>query len=369
MEIFGSHVLPEVHDNDVNARPIVKADAIKMICVFRSHLQAPFLLELLPYVIRHLDSTHVVIQTYAAMCIERFLSVKDKTPTGQSVQRITKEHLNPHLQSLFSGLFKVLANEDLTENDYAMKCIMRVLAVVGPDIAPITPLVLQQLTACLDRVCKSPVNPHYNHYLFECLAVLIRSSCATPETAAQAGPQLERLLFTPFQSVLSGDITELTPYVFQILASLLSVQPGKQSGLSPSFHSLFPPLLSPNLWERKGNVPALTDLFKAYISKGMNQIVAGNHLSGVLGVFQKLLASKVRHHYLSFFGIFFCIILRIDRMYALTPHLTELTIYRHSNNTFFFILHLMLLIPSNIYSANSCTRLLIRTHLNCWTSL
>ena len=48
------------------------------------------------------------------------------------------------------------------------------------------------------------------------------------------------------------------------------------------------------LWERKGNVPALTDLFRAYIVKGMNDIVAGNHLPGVLGVFQKLLASKVR---------------------------------------------------------------------------
>lgn len=227
MEIFSTHVLPEIHDRDVNARPIVKADAIKMICVFRSHLQAPFLLSLLPYVINHLYSEHVVIQTYAALCIERFLTVKDKDPTsGVMVQRINKEHLKEHIQTLFSGLFKLLDNEDLPENDYAMKCIMRVLSVCGTDIAPVTQLVLQHLTVVLERVCKNPVNPHFNHYLFECLAVLIRSCCSTPENANNACPQFETLLFPPFQSVLTMDVTEFTPYVFQILAQLLSARPG-----------------------------------------------------------------------------------------------------------------------------------------------
>ena len=307
LEIFNTHVLPETHDTDVNARPIVKADAIKMICVFRTHLQAPFLLALLPHVIRHMSSKHVVVQTYAAMCVERFLTVKDRDPlTGQSTQRITKEHLGEHLQPLFAGLFTVLENPDLPENDYAMKGIMRVLSAVGSDIVPVTGLVLQHLTVTLERVCKNPVNPHFNHYLFECLAVLVRSCCGTgsgvgtntsAEQVAAACAQFETLLFPPFQLVLTLDVTEFVPYVFQILAQLLSARPGAQSGLSPPYQALFPPLLSPVLWERKGNVPALTDLFRAYISKGVGYIVSSNSLPGVLGVFQKLLASKTTDVY------------------------------------------------------------------------
>jgi exportin-2 (importin alpha re-exporter) len=128
MQIFDTHVLPEVHDANVNARPIVKADAIKLICVFRSHLQTPFLLAILPHIIRHLHSSHVVIQTYAAMCIERFLTVKDRDPvTGVTTNRISRESLAPHYQALFAGLFAVLENKDLPENDYVMKCIMRML--------------------------------------------------------------------------------------------------------------------------------------------------------------------------------------------------------------------------------------------------
>jgi exportin-2 (importin alpha re-exporter) len=296
LEIFNSHVLSEIHDTNVNARPIVKADAIKMICIFRSHLQAPFMLSLLPDIIRHLNSKYVVIQTYAALCIERFLTVKDRdAATNQMTPRVTKEHLMEYLQPLFSGLFAVLENRDLPENDYVMKCIMRVLSLVGTDIAPVTELVLNHLTQALERVCRNPANPHFNHYLFECLALLVRSACNVPsaDQALAACTKFEALLFPPFQAVLSQDVVEFVPYVFQILAQLLSARPGAQCGLSPAYLALFPPLLSPALWERKGNIPALTDLYRAYISKGMKEILAGNYLTGVLGVFQKLLASKV----------------------------------------------------------------------------
>lgn len=295
MSIFESHILPEVQGAENATSPIVLSDAIKMICIFRSHLQAPFLLGLLPHVIRHLRSEHVVIQTYAAMCIERFLTVKDRdATTGVVTQRITKENFTPFFEPLFGGLFRVLENPDLPENDYVMKCIMRMLVLVGSDIAPVTELVLGHLTKALERVCKNPVNPHYNHYLFESLALLVRSVCGTGSTYNEAAcSRFEALLFPPFQSILAQDVTEFVPYVFQILAQLLSSRP-VNSGLSDAYRALFPPLLSPVLWERKGNVPGLTELYIAYVSRGMAEIAAGGHLSGVLGVFQKLLASKVQ---------------------------------------------------------------------------
>ena len=85
--------------------------------------------------------------------------------------------------------------------------------------------------------------------------------------------------------------------MFQILAQLLSARPGVQCGLSAPYQALFPPLLSPTLWERKGNVPALTDLVRAYVGKGVAHILASNSLTGVLGVFQKLLAAKATDVY------------------------------------------------------------------------
>lgn len=299
MAIFDQHVLSELQQADVNHNEIVKADVIKVICVFRALLPSPMLLHVLPHLVRYLQSKHVVIQTYAAMCIERFLTIKESGSTTKNpLMKISKNDIIPHFQPLFGGLFAVLENPTLSENDYVMKCIMRALIVIGEDINAVLELVLSHLIKALEKVCKNPINPHYNHYLFECLALLVRSACGTGTTAtmtdaqAAACSRFEVLLFPIFQQVLAMDVTEFVPYVFQILAQLLNARPAN-SGLSDAYRALFTPLLSPALWERKGNTPALVDLYKAYLSRGMKEIIAGNHLTGVLGVFQKLLSSKV----------------------------------------------------------------------------
>ena len=294
-EIFTLQVVPELQDLNVNARPIVKADAIKLLCLFRNQLDTSMLLALLPDVIRHLNSTFVVVQTYAALTIERLLSLKVKgagTVTGSSSMRITKEHLAPYLEPMFTGLFNVLDNPDLPENDYVMKAVMRLLVVMGGDITAVTPLVLGKLMLALERVSKNPANPHFNHYMFECIAVLIRSCCAVadPTAATAACDQLETLLFPSFMQVLSLDVVEFVPYVFQILAELLLFRPN--AGLSDNYKKLIHPILTPVLWERKGNAPALTDLVVAYVRKGMADIEAAGSVQPLLGVFQKLLSSR-----------------------------------------------------------------------------
>ena len=285
---------------------VFKADAIKLITIFRSHFESSLLLSILPHVIRHLQSKHVVIQTYAAVCIEKFLTVKDKDASENSyTSRVQKDHLTPHMQLLMSGLFAVLDNTDLPDNDYVMKCIMRVLAVLGKDVVPIMPSILPPLTSSLERVCRNPTNPHFNQYLFECLAVLVRSSCGTGEadtssttdaaTTLHTISQFEGVLFPPFQMILASDISEFVPYIFQILAQLLNAKPavgGSIGGLSENYKILLQPLLSPVLWERKGNVPALTDLIRAYVKLSSAEIIAGGYLQGILGIFTNLLKEE-----------------------------------------------------------------------------
>jgi CAS/CSE protein, C-terminus len=65
------------------------------------------------------------------------------------------------------------------------------------------------------------------------------------------------LCFYTAVQVLSQDVIEFHPYVFQILAQLLELRPGQ---FSAAYTALFPPLMLPQLWERRGNVPALVRL-------------------------------------------------------------------------------------------------------------
>lgn len=108
-------------------------------------------------------------------------------------------------------------------------------------------------------------------------------------------PGYEEKLFPAFQVVLSEDIQEFHPYVFQIFAQLVELR-RRGDPLPPVYLTLFPPLLSPTFWERSGNVPALVRLLRAYLSRAGAEIVARGHLAGVLGVFQKLIASRAHDH-------------------------------------------------------------------------
>ena len=45
-------------------------------------------------------------------------------------------------------------------------------------IAPVAQVCLQQLAALLLEVCKNPMQPTFNHYMFESVAALIRHTAS-----------------------------------------------------------------------------------------------------------------------------------------------------------------------------------------------
>lgn len=283
MEFFMQHIVPELQETNQLLRPLVKATSIGFVSTFRNQFTKEHLSALMPLLISNLSSDSVVIHSYAASAVEKILSAKSEGSAGVKTPKFTSGDITPFLESLFTGLFTIIENIQRNENEYAMKCVMRSLSIAKDDIIPVTQTVIEKLTSALGRVAKNPRNPQYNHYLFESIAVLIRSVCSKDASFTEA---FETLLFPPFQTVLQMDVMEFIPYVFQVFAQLLEYR----SCIGVAYTSLFPPLLTPALWERKGNIPALTRLIQAYLNK--KDFDAAGHLGGILGVFQKLLASR-----------------------------------------------------------------------------
>jgi exportin-2 (importin alpha re-exporter) len=286
VDFFQAHILPELQDPNHSSRPVVKATSIKYTSTFRNQFTREHLVQLLPLLISHLGSPIVVVHTFAAYAIERALYCKEGDANGVRRPKLGAHDLQPFLEPLFNGLFSIVDNVEQNENDYVMKCVMRSLASAREDVIPVTQIVITKLTAALGRIAKNPRNPQYNHFLFESIAVLVRSVCSQDPNQTAA---LEPLLFEPFNTILQMEIAEFTPYVFQVLAQLLEYRPPGQ-GLGPAYTSLFLPILTPVVWEQKGNVPALTRLLQAYIRKAPGELLP--HLDRILGVFQKLISAK-----------------------------------------------------------------------------
>lgn len=263
-------IIPELDRPNVNELPVLKADAIKFVMTFRTLLGHQTMVACLPQLVRHLASESQVVYSYAACTIERVLTMR----SADNTLLVTVAQLQPIAGDLLNGLFAVLNGTQASENEYIMKAIMRSFATLQQASMPYMSVVLPRLTEILGTVSKNPSRPHFNHYLFETLALAIKIVC-TAEPAAVIS--FEEALFPIFQNILQQDILEFMPYVFQMLALLLEMRENSNA-IPEAYWALFPCLMSPTLWDRSGNVTPLIKLICAFIRQGGQQVAATQRL-------------------------------------------------------------------------------------------
>lgn len=272
--------------------PILRMDAIKYIYVFRNQLTKEQLVEVIRMMVQLLDPNQLAaIYTYAAVTLEKLLGMSDfqsQTPI------FNKEDMaDVHLQ-LLTKLFDLLAKfhsqpERLADNEFVMKCIMRVL-LVTEDALTNRSMVMTQLMSILEVISKNPSNPKFTHYVFELIGILIKFA-GESEVPDFVNNLVPRLL-----PVLGEDIQEFVPYIFQILAYILERLP-LLAGLPEVYLGLVKPLMSPSVWEFKGNIPGITRLLVAIIQQDHSVCDDASTIQAVLGVFQRLVSSKQNDSY------------------------------------------------------------------------
>ncbi|XP_063967955.1 exportin-2-like [Lytechinus pictus] len=282
---YTDNILPDLGAAEVDKLPVLKADALKYVMTFRNILPPETLIGSLPFLVQLLKAESQVVHTYAANTLDKLLLVRKEG----NERMVKSEHLKPLMEVLLTNLFNALSMQGSEENEYIMKAIMRCLSVLQQAAVPYLPILLEKLREKLVLVSKNPSKPHFNHYLFESLSLTIKVGCK----ANQANIALsETTLFPLFQEMLVADVQEFIPYIFQLMSMMLEL---RQDCPGP-YMELFPYLLVPVLWERQGNIPPLVRLLQAIIEKGAASIVASDKLMGLLGVFQKLIASKTNDH-------------------------------------------------------------------------
>ncbi|KAI5479889.1 importin-alpha export receptor [Pseudohyphozyma bogoriensis] len=286
IKFFSDHVLSDLQAPAGSVHPIIQADAIKFLYTFRNQLTKDQLLSVLPLLVPHLLNPAFVIHTYAAITIERILFIKE----GPAFM-FTQVDIRPYAESILDALFKRIESggtpQLIAANDQLMKSAMRVIITGRQALAPIYPTVLNHLVKILGEISKNPSNPKFNHFTFESISALVRFITAGNSSTLA---EFEAALFPPFHAILQLDVSEFTPFVFQILSQLLESH--DDNTLPAAYGALLPPLLTPALWEAKGNIPALVRLLRAFLSRGAADIIRDGQLPPMFGIFQHLIASK-----------------------------------------------------------------------------
>ncbi|KAK5108888.1 hypothetical protein LTR62_007690 [Meristemomyces frigidus] len=282
IEFFQKHVAEDL--TNAGTEPLLQVDAIKYLYIYRSILSAQQWLAAFPLLVQHLNSSNYVVYTYAAIAIDRALALNDE----QRQPIIPRDSIVPLSKDLLQHLFKLITKdtkpEKVQENEFLIKCVMRVMIVIRDGVVPSMDLVMTNLVNITKVIRHNPSNPGFCYYHFESIGALIRyAGPAQPE-------KLEASLFAPLMEVLSSDTEEFRPYIFQLLAAIIATNPSPT--LSANMQQVVAPCLSPGLWDSKGNVPALTRLLCNIIPKSADQIAANAQMEAVLIIFQKLVSTK-----------------------------------------------------------------------------
>ncbi|PWY72351.1 Cse1-domain-containing protein [Aspergillus heteromorphus CBS 117.55] len=287
-DFFQKHLAADLVTDD-GVHPILKVDAIKYLYLFRSIITKEQWQEVLPMLVKHLGSSNYVVYSYAAIAVERVLYLTD----SQSQPVVAPSTITPLAKDLLEHIFSLIekdpAPQKVQENEFLMRCAMRVLIVIKEGVIPHTDSVLQHLITITRVISSNPSNPRFYYFHFEALGAFIRF-------AAPANPdKLEQALYPPFAEILQGDVQEFMPYIFQLFAALLEANP---SGSLPDYYqNLIAPILMPVMWESKGNIPALVRLLSGIIPRGSQYIIQNEQIGPILGIFQKLLSTKANEGY------------------------------------------------------------------------
>ena len=309
VDFFQANVANDLVKGD-GVQPILKVDAVKYLYIFRSQLDKSQWAVAFPLLIQHLASPQYVVYTYAAIAVERALALTDDS--GNPV--ISRESVVPQAKDLLAHLFNLIEKDFGTdqvqsanktqENEFLMRCVMRVLTVMRGGLIPLLPMLTANLVEITTVVCANPSNPRFCYYLFEALGALINF----------AGPvktdELVSTLFPPFSKILEADIQgesrpvclgskltwiDFTPYVFQLLAALLESAP--KNTMPQSYQQLIPLVLKVDLWLSKGNVPALVRFLSSMIERAAPDFVESGQIEPVLGIFDRLLSLRASEVY------------------------------------------------------------------------
>ncbi|ESQ28196.1 hypothetical protein EUTSA_v10019782mg, partial [Eutrema salsugineum] len=255
-----SAILPELHSLEVNSFPMLKAGCLKFLMVFPSHIPStfpkPIAIPLVMDLTRFLQAESKVLHSYAAISIENLLLVKD-----ERVKRYVSGVRSLVLVDLMTSMFDALKLTTSEENQYIMRCIMRVLGLAEFS-SEVAGCCFAGLTSLLSKSLEYPKNSAYNHGLFESIAVLVRRASEGDVSLISA---FEMSLFPSLKIILDNDITEFLPYAFQLLSQLLELNT---------------PLLSPQI----------NKIFSLRLSTDQD-----DGLNRVLGLFEKLVSSPRTH--------------------------------------------------------------------------
>lgn len=258
--------------------PLLQVDALKFIVDFRAVIDPGIILNLFPNIVELLFSEQTPVPLYTTYFIERIMNV-EKFITNPVL--FTNIDINRLVTRIFA-LFRI----DGSLNMISARCIMRIV-VYNPEI--IKPHIIAIVSTCVNTLieaCNHPEDASFNHCLFEVIVASITK-------VGVDVPTIEDSVIKLLDKILTNDVTDFIPYVYQIIGCFLLHYPPDAMANQPFYANQFPNFLDSTRWMAMGNIPALAILVRSYCIR-LPQLVE-QYVPQIFTICQNLLQGTRSH--------------------------------------------------------------------------
>jgi len=288
-DFYAQYVRNDLFNIDVNSfPPILIADALNFVVLFRNHLQTDLILEIFggqqPAALRILTSRCRILHHYVGYAFDKVYTIKrDNAPLIS--------HHNIPVQSYVQTLFNSLQDEWAQKSHYLIKSLLRSLSIMDAQTIENANFYVAHLVQLIETVVKESQSPQFTHMVFECLCVVIKRAFPFIQTA------IGNSIMPIIETIIERDLIDFVPYALQIVALLLYQAHGeKQLGRTVEnagrYQDFFPHLLTGRFWHRSANAPALLSIFEAFTRTSIEIVLRPDNINAVMGLYSRLITER-----------------------------------------------------------------------------
>uniref|UniRef100_A0A3B0N1A7 Importin-alpha, putative n=1 Tax=Theileria annulata TaxID=5874 RepID=A0A3B0N1A7_THEAN len=229
---------------------------IKYIYTFKNLLPESELASIVPYLVLYLRNTHEAVRCFASEALYRLLGKL----------RLHKDTLKTCLLQGLEHLLTMMRSCGRAGNEFYAKCTMRILIYLREDIRESGMVMIDIVINMIKSVSDNPVNPSYNHLLFECLCILLRIHLQTQVYSVTTTlEKIEEALIPTLGLIIQQEMHPFIPYSLQVLSIMLKYA----SKPSTTYVQLLNHLVCIDTWKvsianAQGNIKLLVCYFEKH---------------------------------------------------------------------------------------------------------
>lgn len=245
---------------------VLKGSILKLICQFRRYIAPEDFTVIVDIIVKLLSTSNILVYSYAAATLERLLGYKEPGVPFllPATEPILAQALDPLLRT-------IRGNTQTLDNEYVMRCLWRLLAVV-PQSPQIHAERIQEFLAILKKVATQAVNPLFCHYLFETVATLTRTIAVSTGSSEHTFAVHQYVLEAMVSIISDGENHPYVPYCYQVLSGVISTlpdgEPIDKMKWQELYRGLFTGILVRDRWEASSsNIPGILTVLIAFVRK------------------------------------------------------------------------------------------------------